>query len=225
MADPLRLRYCTYEFKVCDIHLCSLRDTQQFSDPLGRAAALGICSASWSLFGIVWPSALVLGHYMDSYPFAGKRILEMGCGMGLSSLLLHKQGADITATDYHPEAESFLGRNTRLNECGALAYKQVDWAAQEDGLGLFDVIIGSDLLYEDQHVKLVADFIAAHASPCCEVVFVDPGRGRKNKLSHLLTDIGFEVTHFKPGSEGCLVPIESVPDGFKGYILKFSRAS
>ena len=37
-----------------------------------------------------------------------KRILEVGCGIGLSSLILNRLNADITATDYHPEAEKFL---------------------------------------------------------------------------------------------------------------------
>nr|WP_289054945.1 hypothetical protein [uncultured Psychrobacter sp.] len=46
---------------------------------------------------------------------AGKRILEVGYGMALSSLLLNHRRADITATDYHPTVEYFLDRNTTLN--------------------------------------------------------------------------------------------------------------
>ncbi|MCD8541365.1 MAG: hypothetical protein LRY22_01600 [Aliarcobacter cryaerophilus] len=45
-----------------------------------------------------------------------KRILEVGCGIGLSSLILNRLNADITATDYHPEAEKFLDINTELNK-------------------------------------------------------------------------------------------------------------
>ena len=115
MTD-LRLRYQTVEFGETDIHLCTLRNRQEFHDPVGVAEKLGISSATWPLFGVIWPSSLVLAHYICDYQTESKRILEIGCGMALSSLLLNKQCADITATDYHPEAEKFLERNALLNE-------------------------------------------------------------------------------------------------------------
>ncbi len=145
MSD-LRLRYQTVEFGKTDIHLCTLRDKQEFDDPTGIAEELGICSASWPLFGVIWPSSLVLAHFIDSYDTGGKRILEVGCGMALSSLLLNKQSADITATDYHPEVDKFLQRNALLNEDSAIAFELVNWADTSDDLGLFDLIIGSDIL-------------------------------------------------------------------------------
>ena len=104
----LRLRYQTVEFGNTDIHLCTLRDKQQFSDPESIAYDLGICPASWPIFRVIWPSSLVLAHFISDYHTNGKRILEVGCVMALSILLLNKQHTDITATDYHPEVELFL---------------------------------------------------------------------------------------------------------------------
>jgi len=104
---PIRVRYQTIEVDSFDIHVRSLWDKQQFSDSLGEAEAMGISSAQWSLFGVVWPSSEVLAHEMADFPIQGKRILEVGCGMALTSLLLNSRHADITATDIHPEAGSF----------------------------------------------------------------------------------------------------------------------
>lgn len=185
------MRYQTIELGTHDIHLCTLRDRQQFSDPTGLAASLGICSASWPLFGVVWPSSIYLAQTLLSYDTRGLRILEVGCGMALTSLLLNLLHADITATDYHPEVEQFLIRNTLLNQGAPIPYARVDWAMPETKLGKFDLIIGSDLLYEDQHVALLTSFIEAHAKPTCEVLIVDPGRGRKNKLITSLSLAGF----------------------------------
>ena len=178
MTKP-RLSYQTVEFGKIDIHLCTLRNRQEFHDPVGVAGSLGISSAQWPIFGVVWPSSKVLAHYISDYNTGSKRILEIGCGMALASLLLNKQHADITATDYHPEAGIFLARNALLNEDGPISYKQVAWGDTEDDLGLFDLIIGSDLLYEEQHIALLANFIEDHSNQACEVVIVDPGRGRK----------------------------------------------
>lgn len=217
MTSPLRVRYQTIEFGSTDIHLCTLRDKQEFSDPKGIAHDLGISDAQWPLFGIIWPSSLVLAHHMSNYPTDGKRILEMGCGMALSSLLLNKQHADITATDYHPEVEFFLQRNAKLNNGNNIAFERVDWKSGTDTLKRFDIIIGSDLLYEDQHIEQLANFIKNHANPACEVIVVDPGRGRKNKLSLEMDKLGFTHDHIKP----LVTDYLELP--FKGHILRFSR--
>ena len=217
MATSLRVRYQTIELGKNDIHLCTLRDNQQFSDPDGIADNLGICSASWPIFGIIWPSSLVLAHYMMDFKTEGMRILEIGCGIALSSLLLNQRHADITATDYHPEVEYFLDRNTLLNNGDQIAFERVDWADDNSKLGLFDLIIGSDLLYEDQHVQMLATFIQKHANARCEVIIVDPGRGRKSKLSSLMINYGFVSSHIKP------LNTDYLEQRFKGYILRFSR--
>jgi len=213
----LRLRYQTIEFGKTDIHLCTLRDKQEFYDPESVASELGISSATWPIFGVIWPSALVLAHHMLSIKIGSRRILEVGCGMALSSLLLNKQHADITATDYHPEAELFLKRNASLNGDTAIPFERTGWADDNDGLGLFDLIIGSDLLYEDEHIALLSDFIHAHAKPQCEVILVDPGRGRKNKLVKKLMGLGYQSSLIKPDNT---IYLDTV---FKGHILRFVR--
>ncbi|MGH1543136.1 MAG: class I SAM-dependent methyltransferase [Arenicella sp.] len=213
----LRLCYQTVEFGDMDIHLCTLRNKQEYLDLTGIAEQLGINSTTWPFFGVIWPSSMVLAHFMCNHKTDSKRILEVGCGMALSSLLLNKQCADITATDYHPEVNTFLQRNALLNEDSPIAFERVDWAGQDDKLGLFDMIIGSDLLYEDTHIKLLADFINDHAQQKCEVIIVDPGRGRKNKLSRKLEEYGFRSTHHKP------LHTDYLKQEFKGYILKFER--
>lgn len=213
----LRLSYQTVEFGKIDIHLCTLRNKQEFYDPEGIAEKLGISSATWPLFGVIWPSSLVLAHYMSDFNTGSKRILEIGCGIALTSLLLNKQRANITATDYHPEVETFLKRNVLLNEDMPIAYERVDWADSQDDLGMFDLIIGSDLLYEDQHIALLANFIERHAKQTCEVIIVDPGRGRKSKLSTRMIEFGYSSSHEKPSRTDYL------PKDFKAHILKFVR--
>ena len=214
---PLRLRYQTIEVGNTDIHLCTLRDNQQFEDHEGVADALGISSAAWPIFGVVWPSGIVLANHMLDYPVEGKRILEIGCGIALSSLLLNGRQADITATDYHPEVEQFLVRNTLLNQGRRITFERADWADDRSELGLFDLIIGSDLLYEDEHVLLLAEFINNHAKPRCDVILADPGRGRKTKISVKLAVHGFSNRHTKP------VHTDYLEKPFKGHILEFSR--
>ena len=110
-----------------DYRIRSLGDRQQFSDPTGLAESLGISSATWPLFGVTWPAGIALAEEMTDYPIAGKRILEVGCGLGLISLVLHRRGADVTACDHHPLAQEFLRQNCELNGLTPIAFALSPW--------------------------------------------------------------------------------------------------
>ena len=187
----LRIKYQTLELGEFDIHLRTLRDDQQFADPAGKAGALGISTANWSLFGVVWRSGRVLAEHMLDFDVADKRVLEVGCGIGLASLVLNARESDITATDYHPEVEGYLAQNVALNRGRTIPFFRSDWADTDSGMGRFDLIIGSDLLYERDHADLLSTFVASHAAPVCEVVIVDPRRGYHARFSALMQEQGF----------------------------------
>lgn len=215
---PLRYRYQTIELGASDIHVRTLRDRQQFSDNNGTAEKLGINSSVWPLFGVIWDSSEVLAHQMSDYEIADKRILEVGCGIGLASLVLNERLADITATDYHPEAGKFLAHNTHLNNDRNIPFVRTGWADEdEQQLGRFDLIIGSDLLYERDHIELLSQFILQHAKEQCEIILVDPGRGNHAKFSKQMIKLGFIHSQRKP------LHTDYLNKPFKGQIITYRR--
>jgi predicted nicotinamide N-methyase len=218
--SPIRVRYQTIEFGEIDIHIRTLRDNQQFSDPDGIAEKLGINSTLWPLFGVVWPSSMVMSHFLLDYNLENKRILEIGCGIGLASILLNHRLADITATDYHPEVEAFLDINTLLNNDRKIPFVLADWRSEDNSyssLGRFDLIFASDVLYEDDHALLLAKFIQQLAQPQCKVILVDPGRGRQGKFNKQMAGAGFSYIQSKPENTSFL------EQPFGGSILEYER--
>ncbi|MEJ6006995.1 SAM-dependent methyltransferase [Paucibacter sp. AS339] len=218
----------------------SLLDKQQYADPDGEAAALGISSASWPLFGLLWPSSLHLAEWMAKRALVpDESILEIGCGLGLASLVGHRRGSLVTASDCHPLAGAFMLENLRLNKLPPLRYCHGNWATLEAsphfaGLpiqeqleqpdqamrrvprvqGRFDLIIGSDVLYERDEQGLLCSFIARHAMPASEVLIVDPNRGnraafskRMAALGYLLKDVALKsaATEWAPSYNGRLL--------------------
>lgn len=215
--SSLRIRYQTIEFGKIDIHIRTLRDKQEFLDNEGIAENLGISSAQWPLFGVVWPSSEVLAHLMSDFDIKGKRILEVGCGIGLTSLLLNNRKADITATDYHPEAGAFLQKNVSLNKGKEIPFTRTGWNDEKSDLGKFDLILGSDLLYEVEHIDLLSDFINQHAKPECEVIIVDPGRGKHARFSKKMVQLGYIHSQSQPENPDYL------EQPFKGQVLRYTR--
>ncbi len=174
-----------------DFSIRALLNRRQFSDPDGSAERAGVSPAAWPLFGVVWPAGLALAGEMCRFPIAGKSILELGCGIALSSLVLARRGADITACDHHPLAEAFLQHNVALNALPALPFRTAPWLGPNPLLGRYDLILGSDLLYERDHAALLAGFIDLHANPTAQVLIADPGRGYVSPFSVLMTALGY----------------------------------
>jgi predicted nicotinamide N-methyase len=204
----LHYRYQTIEIGGLNIHVRTLLDLHQFSDPDNEALKLGISSERWPLFGLLWASGEALANLMLEQDIEGKRILEVGCGIALASLVLNHRGGDISASDIHPQVGEFLLENTRINQDVPIPFFQGDWEDESSGLGGFDLIIGSDLLYERSHVIPLAGFIDRHANPSCEVILVDPGRGHHANFSKKMVSLGYthEQTRTATGNADCPLP-------------------
>lgn len=210
-----------------NLQIRSLLDRQQFSDPLDAALRMGISSAAWPLFGLPWPSGNQLAQRMAVRTLtAGERILELGCGLGLPSLVAHRRGSEVTASDCHPLAGAFLRENLRLNGLPPLKYRHGHWnplvaprteteiAAVPAVQGLFDLIIGSDLLYERDEPGDLAAFIGAHSAPHAEVWIVDPDRGNRPAFNRRMAEQGFLRRE-----ERLDIPATTIAGAYKGRVL------
>jgi len=211
----------TLEVGGLDMHVRSLLDRQQFSDPLGEAERAGISSATWPLFGLPWPSGYVLAGVMSTLELRSRRILEVGCGLGLASLVVQRRLGNITASDCHPLAKSFLAENLRLNDLPAMKFTTGDWCGPNPSLGQFDLIIGSDVLYERGLPKILSEFIERHSCAIMDVIIVDPDRGNRSAFNKCMDVLGFErsevrLTQLPLTHEAIAVP-------YKGRILSYKR--
>lgn len=210
---------------VDDLIIRSLLDRLQFADPDGDAERLGISSALWPLFGLLWPSGAHLAARVALHPVSPtERILEIGCGLALASLVGHRRGADVTASDRHPLTERFLKENLRVNALLPMKYRHGNWASPDHigptnaVAGEFDLIIGSDLLYERDDNADLAGFIARHASPAAAVWIIDPNRGNRTAFNRQMSAGGF-LMH-----EECIDVLASMhTPAYNGRCLVYAR--
>ncbi|MBW8368053.1 MAG: methyltransferase [Arenimonas sp.] len=210
-------RLVTLRLGGIDYRIRALSDRQQFSDPNGAAERAGISSANWCLFGQVWPAGRVLAQAMSSFDVAGKRILELGCGLGLSSLVLNRRKADITASDHHPLAEEFLTYNAALNGLSVPSYLDISWTVPQPDLGKFDLIIASDVLYERGHAEQLSSLLSRHANDRAEVLITDPGRGNSGAFTTAMKAQGYAVDEVRSAFDDGDVP------PFRGRLLSYRR--
>jgi predicted nicotinamide N-methyase len=96
----------------------------------------------------LWPAATALASALPDV--AGLRVVELGCGLGLPSLVAAARGAQVTATDWAREAVELLAANAARN--GLELHAEVwDWRGSRGDR--FDVALAADCLYERRNVE------------------------------------------------------------------------
>lgn len=147
-------------------------------------------------FGILWEAAEGLAEYIAENPklFRNKTVLELGCGLGLPSLVAAHLGADVLATDFHPDVEEYFKRNCRHSsvECN---YQRLNWR-EENVQKKYDVVIGSDVLYESKHPKEVALGLLRFVKEGGTVILSDPGRSYLQQFLIAMKDLGVKEEMF-----------------------------
>src|SRR5687768_17259142 len=94
----------------------------------------------------LWDSALAVAEEVAAMDVAGRDVLDLGCGMGLTGSVAAALGARVVFADLEPDALLFA----RLNSMPwreRVRTRQLNW--QTDRLDeRFDLILGADILYE-----------------------------------------------------------------------------
>ena len=166
-------------------------------------------------YAILWPAAQGLAHtlWKRRAELNGQRVIELGCGLGLPSILAAKLGAMVQATDFHPDTGQWLLHNAEANHVH-LDYHQLDWNVflhSRKGkcpIAPSRFVIGSDLLYELRHIPALICTIEALCAPEGEAIIADPGR------DHLQT---FVTAMERAGWKHELLPINDI------YVCRFRR--
>jgi predicted nicotinamide N-methyase len=124
----------------------------------------------------IWPSARVLATYVASQDGKGRSLLELGCGAGLVATAAALAGFRVCATDYYDDALRFTELNVAKHTGQMPETRLVDWRKLPTDLGRFNVVVGSDVLYEPAYGELVARAIDITLTGGGEAVIADPGR-------------------------------------------------
>jgi predicted nicotinamide N-methyase len=122
----------------------------------------------------LWPSGLVLARAVAGLELEGKRVLELGCGLGLPSLAAAARGARVLATDWSADAIELLRRNAARNGL-EVAAEVVRWDEPEPLLreAPWDLVLAADVLYERRNAEPLLELLPGLGH---EVLLADPSR-------------------------------------------------
>jgi predicted nicotinamide N-methyase len=151
-------------------------------------------------FGVIWPSARALALEVLASPPC--RVIEMGCGLAIPSLIAAERGYDALATDFHPQVERFLEFNRAPNRAHGLRYLEWDWQFGTPLSERFEWVMGSDLLYDKELPIPLARTMNRALAPGGRITLTDPGRPYLQRFcDEMVNQLGFT----------CSTKIVSVP--------------
>jgi len=155
----------------------------------------------------LWPSSIALARHVAGMELQGRKVVEVGCGVGLPAMAALTNGAEATVTDHYEAALDFAAHNARENTGRSPATAVLDWRVPESwdevtGDGRFDVLLGADVLYERRNTLPLADVVEALLLPDGEALFADPGRREAGEFLAEMGRRGFEASATQRTVEG-----------------------
>ena len=122
------------------------------------------------LWAKIWKASWVLSGYLaDLQPDVNKRLLEIGGGVGLVSIVAATFGHKITMTEYNADALNFARANACLNQCPDLPIKKLDWN-HPSLRGRFDLIVASEVIYREEDFSPLIRLFKSNVKPGGEII-------------------------------------------------------
>jgi methyltransferase-like protein 23 len=207
--DDLTLEAVSIPIGGREWHLECVRDQ-------GRVLAYAESHAQAPYGLLLWESAVALARSLHarSTLVENKQVLELGAGVGLPGLVARSLGAEVWQTDNLTAALEIARLNARANEVGGITRFNADWTRWTDDR-LYDVILGSDILYERAMQGSVVSIFRRNLAPDGFVLLADPARQQSIDLLARLEDEGarfdLEIAYVEPTCGlGSGAPVEIV---------------
>lgn len=105
-------------------------------------------TTSFPFWAKIWPSAIALSSFLQTEPnrIKGKRVLELGAGIGLPSFAMAKHASEMIISDHTPEAVVLMEKNIQYLGMPNVKAMCLDWNDLPDEIGA-DILLLSDINY------------------------------------------------------------------------------
>ncbi len=145
----------------------------------------------------IWHSAVALGLFINRNPLlvAGRKVLELGCGLGVCGVVAALRGAEVSFSDYDEHALRFAELNLLANAPDSTAeFLLLDF--REPPERKWECLIAADVIYEERFIEPLLGCIDAALAENGFLLLAHPNREVSETLVSRLPGLGFQSSSF-----------------------------
>lgn len=113
----------------------------------------------------LWDAAMVLAYTLHALPQSeGKRLLELGAGLGAPGLAAAANGFEVTITDYEDIILDFQRVSAAASGLANVNCSILDWLDPPE-MEPFDVLAGAEILFREEFFQPLLNVFNAYLKP------------------------------------------------------------
>lgn len=113
----------------------------------------------------LWEAAIILGYTLHGLPGGeGRRLLEVGAGLGAPGLAAAVNGFEVTITDYEGIILDFQRVSAAASGLANVQCAMLDWLDPPE-MEPFDIIAGAEVLFRDEFFQPLLDVFIKYLKP------------------------------------------------------------
>jgi predicted nicotinamide N-methyase len=131
---------------------------------------------AFPLWSKIWEASIVLANYMTTTPVdPQRRLLEIGCGIGVAGIVAARCGHRVTMTEYNRDSLNFARANARVNHTGESPLPEIvelDWTKPRLE-GRYHMILGSEVVYKEEYFEPLMGLFRRYLKPEGEILLAE----------------------------------------------------
>ncbi len=129
------------------------------------------------LWAKIWEASMVLADHLAAMPLdPERRLLEIGCGVGVVGIVAAAFGNRVTMSEYNSNALDFARANVHANLSAnngtSIEVMRLDWN-QPKLVGRFDAIVGSEVIYKETDFQSILKLVETCLNPSGEIILAE----------------------------------------------------
>lgn len=170
------------------LELFSVADLDEIVD--GQALLRGTVDVEPPYWALVWIGARAIAGRVLATPPRG-RVLDLGCGLGLSGLAAARSAAEVVFADHAPAALEFVRASIEHNRLANTQVLLCDFT-RDECRGPYDWILAADVAYDPASYLSLVEFLDRHLAPGATLLLTESLRADARNVITGLVHRGFE---------------------------------
>lgn len=176
VMEKVKVNYPVKLTAVQDGLMLYLPDQEQVK-PVYEASLQKDPATAFPFWSKIWPSALALSSFLKEEQgfIKGKKVLELGAGIGLPSFAVAELASGITISDHATEAVALMQKNIQYLGLQHVKARQLDWNHLPEDVNA-EIVLLSDVNYAPDQFNALLALIRKFAEQGSSIILSTPQR-------------------------------------------------